>query len=70
MSINPFTFRNSSYGFVDMLTLEDAEGLFELLSGTAFLDRPLQVKPCVQKSNSHSQSRSQQLSATRWRGSP
>jgi hypothetical protein len=30
MSINPFTFRNSSYGFVDMLILEDAEGLFEL----------------------------------------
>ncbi|KAF1911297.1 hypothetical protein BDU57DRAFT_524337 [Ampelomyces quisqualis] len=67
ISIDPFTFRNPSYCFVDMLTPEDAERAMRVLPGKSLRGRPLKVKPCVQKRSTESRSHSDRLESTRWR---
>ncbi|KAJ3865157.1 hypothetical protein EV359DRAFT_63400 [Lentinula novae-zelandiae] len=47
ISIDPFTGRNLSYCFVELLTKEDAERAMERLNGQMFMGRPLKVRSGV-----------------------
>ncbi|KAF2182962.1 hypothetical protein K469DRAFT_711318 [Zopfia rhizophila CBS 207.26] len=49
ISIDPFTARNPSYCFVDLVDDAAATSAMSLLNGKNFLGRPLKVKPCIQK---------------------
>jgi RNA recognition motif-containing protein len=66
ISIDPFTYRNPSYCFVDMLTPRDWERAMQVLS-TKLHGRPLKVKPCVQKRSCGSKTYSSRLNSTRWK---
>ncbi|KAF2830526.1 hypothetical protein CC86DRAFT_162590 [Ophiobolus disseminans] len=67
ISIDPFTSRNPSYCFVDMLNVEDAERAMRSLQGKLLFGRSLKVKPCVQKRSVRSRPHSDQLEYTRWK---
>lgn len=50
IAIDPFTGRNPSYCFVDLLTKEQAERAIAELDGRDILGRPVKIKPGVAKS--------------------
>jgi RNA recognition motif-containing protein len=47
--MDPFTGRNPSYCFVDLVDADEARRAIETLNGTSLLGRVLKVKPCVIK---------------------
>ena len=50
MSIDPYTGRNPSYGFVEVATKKQADRAMLELNGTEFLGRPVKVGPGVARS--------------------
>ena len=47
MSIDPFTGRNSSYGFVDVAEEDTAARSISELGGRTFVGRPLKLRPAT-----------------------
>lgn len=64
MSVDRFTNRNPSYCFVDLTSIEAARKALEILPGTRILDRPVRIKPCLEKIGGRIAAR--QLQLTRW----
>jgi RNA recognition motif-containing protein len=67
ISIDPFTFRNPSYCFVNLQSAAAAQLAMQTLSGQDFRGRPLKVKPCVKKSAKPMGHESDPLVSNRWR---
>ncbi|KAJ4361016.1 uncharacterized protein N0V89_001585 [Didymosphaeria variabile] len=64
IAVDRFTNRSPGYCFVDLATPEEATKALEVLPGTTVLNRPIHVKPCVQKNSD--QKTATQLQLTRW----
>ena len=54
MSIDPFTGRNPSYCFVELITKAQADEAMRELNGRKVLGRPVKIGPGVAKSNKRS----------------
>jgi RNA recognition motif-containing protein len=70
ISIDPFTARNPSYCFVDMVSAEAATSAMHNLNGEKFFGRPLKIKPCIQKREASRKVQAEGVIFDRWNNGP
>jgi RNA recognition motif-containing protein len=66
ISIDPFTFRNPSYCFVDLSGIEDASLAMQIMSGKLLLGRPLKVRSYDKKRTNGERPHADGLMMNRW----
>jgi hypothetical protein len=69
ISIDPFTFRNPSYCFVDLSSVEDAGLAMQIMSGKLLLGRPLKVRCCDKKRTNGERPHANWFTMSRWQSS-
>ena len=70
ISIDPFTARNPSYCFVDLVSAEAATSAMHNLNGEKFFGRPLKIKPSVQKREAPQKVQAEGVIFDRWNNGP